>query len=169
MLFYHVDRNKTLKPGLIFPFPILENVEIKRIFPEVSQHGAHYLLQDEKAERSVLCEWILEYVRATKFPKKPSRFKCIFVVKSKEEALQWAKYWNCEDFNLVEIETNIYYELDCSWFTDPQPPIFRCPTATAHIYEEAVKYWSGQRSDKPRLEILIHYPYRVTNICHHHG
>lgn len=169
MIFYHIDRNKTLKPGTVFPFPILQDVEIKRVFPELSQHGAHYLLQYIKDDRSALCEWILEYVRATKFPYMPTRFKCLFVTKSKQEALHWAQYWKCQDFNLVEIESSNYCELDCSWFSDPQPAIFNCPSATARIYEEAVKYWSGQHSDKPRLEILIHYPFRVINIYRHHG
>ena len=168
MVFYHIDRNKTLKLGTVFPFPILQDVEIKKTFPELSQHGAHYLLQNENAERSVLCEWILEYVRATKFLNMPSRFKCFFVTKTEKEALKWADYWNCKDYNLVEIKSNNFFELDCSWFSDPQPAIFTCPTATARIYEEAVKYWSGQRSDTPRLEVLIHYPFEVIRIVHHH-
>lgn len=174
MKFYHIDRDQTLTLGTIFPYLTPQNCAISKKFPIISQHGVHYLLHDEKDSRSVLCDWILEYVRATMFPHMPSRFQCFFATKTKEEALSWATYWNIKNFNLVEIETDNFYELDCSWFTDKcsLPTSFHQslksfdPTATARIFEEAVKYWGGEHSNIPRLEILIPFPFQVTHIYH---
>ena len=114
MKFYHIDRAKTLRTGIVFPYPTPPNYCIRQTFPIVSQHGVHYLFHQETETRSVLCEWILEYVRATMFPQMPCRFQSLFVTKTKEEALNWAKYWELNDFNLVEIEAHQFYELDCS-------------------------------------------------------
>ena len=171
MTFYHIDRDKTLKTGTVMPH-VITNYSISKIFSDVYEH---YLFHNEQDTRSVLCEWILEYVRVTLFPKMPSRFKCLFATKSRDEAIVWAQYWNRQDYNLVEIEADTYIELDCSWFTDsrkiciPNDSPYLLPTSvdlssTAILFEKAVKYWSGQRSDIPRLEVLIPYPCQVKNI-----
>lgn len=174
MRFYHIDRDKSLTKNTIFPYPTPQNCAISEKFPTISQHGVHYLLHHENDTQSVLCEWILEYVRATIFPSMPSRFQSLFVSRTKQGAFDWATYWKIKDYNLVEIEANKFYELDSSWFTNRQAlPISFLKSlssvhleATARIFEEAVKYWGGERSNNPRPEILIPLPFRVTNIYH---
>lgn len=174
-ILYHLDTAKTIKDDYIFPSLSPQNYKISKLFPEISFHGSHYLLHEELDYRSVMCEWVLEYVRMTMFPKMPSRFKCLFASKTKNETLRWAEYWNKTDYNIVEIETNDFYELDCSWFTDlpnlrtPQPnhhlpQEYAYPKSTARTFEAAVKYWNGEHSDNPRLEILIPLPCQVKNI-----
>ena len=150
MTFYHIDRDKTLKTGTVMPH-VITNYSISKIFSDVYEHGLHYLFHNEQDT------------------------KCLFATKSRDEAIVWAQYWNRQDYNLVEIEADTYIELDCSWFTDsrkiciPNDSPYLLPTSvdlssTAILFEKAVKYWSGQRSDIPRLEVLIPYPCQVKNI-----
>ena len=148
MTFYHIDRDKTLKTGTVMPH-VITNYSISKIFSDVYEHGLHYLFHNEQDTRSVLCEWILEYVRVTLFPKMPSRFKCLFATKSRDEAIVWAQY-----------SRKICIPNDSPYLLPTSVDL----SSTAILFEKAVKYWSGQRSDIPRLEVLIPYPCQVKNI-----
>lgn len=180
MIFYHVDRDCSInKTGLIFPYKTPQTNPISKILPVVSQHGVHFLLHNEPHLISTLDEIVLEYARLSLFPKMPSRFQSLFVTKSLEGAKQWAKYWNLLHYQIIEIEAENFYELDCSWFTDTartgtllnsyQDRNVIHNEAIARIFEEAVKYWGGERSNTPRLEILIPLPCQVINISRQLG
>lgn len=175
MKFYHIDRDCSInKTGRIFPYETPQKNPISKIIPAISQHGVHFLLHNESHLISVLDEVVLEYARTALFPTMPSRFQCLFANKSIAEVKKWANYWNLRKYQIVEIESDKFYELDCSWFTDTAQTGALLDSysdrniihneAVARIFEEAVKYWGGERSNIPRLEILIPLPFRVTHI-----
>ena len=175
MIFYHIDHKKQItKLGDIDLTPVPSNHPLSRIFPAISKHGEHYLLHKEKERTAVETEIILEYVRAVLLPDMPSRFCCLFAVKEKRTINQWLKYWNT-DFNLVEIETDKFYEFDASWFsrhsiTEPLLTATMNNLNSIHLQsiaptiEEAVRYWCGIRSTLPLMEVLIPLPCRVVKI-----
>lgn len=175
MKFYHIDRHCSLTIGEAFPYLTPPALAISKIFPVVSRHGVSYLFHNAFDYVCMIDELVLEYVRYTMFPKIPSRFQCFFASKTVEEAQQWATFWNLEHYRIAEIETDRFYELDCSWFTDTAKTgaLLTAYTqnakvinngANARIFEEAVKYWSGQRSDHPRIEVLIPFPFSVVKL-----
>lgn len=179
MVFFHIDRDCSIeKTGVVFPYATPPKNPISKIMPIISQHGVHYLLHNEPHLISVLDEIILEYARFALFPDMPSRFQCLFANKSFEETQKWADYWDLQKYQIIEIESDKFYELDCSWFTDTAHTGTLLNSyldnniihneAVARIFEEAVKYWGGERSDTPRLEILIPLPFRVINIYRHY-
>lgn len=175
MKFYHVDRDFSITNiGHVFPYATPPKNPISKIIPAISQHGVHYLLHNEPHFVSLLDEVVLEYARLSLFPNKPSRFQCLFATNSIEEAQKWIKYWELNKYQIIEIESDRFYEFDCSWFTDTSKTGTQLNSylernvihneSVARIFEEAVKYWGGERSNTPRLETLIPLPFQVTHI-----
>ena len=189
MRFYHIDRDKTLKSGLLLPYATPKCHPAYSLFPTISQHGVHYLLHDvskyvrnEYGENklvldpdTLLNEWMLEYVRATIFPQIPSRFQCIFASKSIELLKNWINYWNIQDCNIAEIEAEKYFELDATWYTSFKKieqnlnslttfKQFITRYSSVPMLEAAQRYWKGELSTHPQLEVLIPLPCQVIKV-----
>lgn len=175
MRFYHIDRQKSInRIGDIKLQSVPSTHPLSKIFPVIAEHGIHYLLHKVHEKPCLETELVLEYVRSVLFPNMPSRFCCLFAVREKPQLNSWLKY--CEsDFNLLEIEADKFYELDASWFstraiTEPQLSATMSNAGVIHrlsiapTFEEAVRYWNGDRSTAPLIEALIPLPCRVVKI-----
>ena len=175
MTFYHIDHKCSIQSlGLLNPHPIPPELSLCNLFPSVSQHGLHYLLHHVPETESLVDEIILEYIRSKMFPNMPSRFQCIFAATSKTQAQEWMKYWKTTQYNIVQIESDNFYELDASWFSNfsrtiPLLPFMKYAkcievNSIEPIIEAAVRYWKGEHSPYPQLEVLIPLPCWVSKI-----
>lgn len=175
MTFYHIDHKCSIRSrGILNPCFVPPELPLRKLFSAVSKHGIHYLVHHVPETESLIDEIILEYVRLAMFQNMPSRFQCLFASRSKAEAAKWIKYWNPTRYNIVQIQADSFYELDASWFsnTSKMIPLMECSNhqecieinSIDPIIEAAVRYWKGDRSTYPQLEILIPLPCWVSKI-----
>ena len=171
MIFYHVDRARTINVCGELNIPFESSSPNDTIYETLSLHGKQYLLTAQPPNYSLDYELTLEHIRALKFPDKPSRFQCLFASKTKDEALLWAKkHCTTENlFHIVEIESDVFYEFDASWLNSSiaqsqQIPFTGPASSTAYYFDIANRYWSGKLTNKPEIEVLLPYPIKVIKI-----
>lgn len=167
MIFYHVDRLMRISEPIIELSPYETDTLYGSVFNNLSVHGNLYF-------RDAIClsferdiEMALEYVRVCKYPFMPSRFQCVFGTQSIKETEYWVKQFSIKNFyNIIHIDTDRFYPLDCSWFTPQQGMIpnvmTRCKSFSfGAMCDMADKYWSGTHTNTPLIEVLIPLPCKV--------
>lgn len=187
MLYYHVDRyNQLNKLETIYPYAVVKENPIFKFFTYLSSHGAFYLNRDVKHPASVMNELILEYVREHFFSNRTSRFQSFFASVTKEQALEWAKYfkkygkdindkYNIKKYNIVTIESTNAFIGDAAWFSklediETNLHFFSSlsnivePNSVAEKIEAAFKYWNGEFTNNPLPEVLIPLPFTINSI-----
>ncbi|MRT38762.1 DUF2441 domain-containing protein [Acinetobacter sp. RIT698] len=141
---------------------------INQLYPDgISKHGASYLLNDpilcnqtgdsQLLPVSPMIEAIFEQVRRADFPHLPSRMTSMFGWQSLAEAVEFANTNHAGGFNLFEVEVE-----DQSYFIGDMNLLF-IGGQVINTYLLAQKYWSGQRSANPKLEVLIPLPVTIGN------
>ena len=106
-------------------------------------------------------EGFFEYVRETEFPQEPSRLRCVYYCESEREALDYMRE-DCFVDGLftkdqvalleVEVEESRVRRYDQSFFDLAVGAVER--NETDPVFDCARKYFSGQRSDEPRIEVV---------------
>jgi hypothetical protein len=94
-------------------------------------------------------ELVWEQVRATEFPSRPSRMACAFAFQSEASALTWAE--SGERIYAVSVgPESPAFMADMTWIT-----VARQNHAFADVLEIVRRYWRGEVSDDPTVELLV--------------
>ncbi len=134
---------------------------VKRLYPKgISNHGIRLLFIERSntpeeliGRLGPLIENVFELVRRADFPDKPSRMESIFGWTSLKEAENFRDEYN--GGRIFEISS------ERAFIGDQK---FLSLTGTViGTYEQARKYWSGERSQNPSLEVLIPLPQVIGN------
>lgn len=176
--FYTVDRsgevNESDKFELITDFSQSKYLELPDLFSQednvkcineyfpngISRHGQIYLFgypsfarrtQNNNLIPSVeMIEAIFELVRRKDFPELPSRMTSMFAWQTINEAKVFADSYPQGSYKILEVESDNVFIGDMSLLTLGGQVI--------NSYVLAKKYWSGERSPSPKLEVLISLP-----------
>lgn len=183
--YYTVDRSGNVSPGLAFELKsdytqyqiwTVQNLynegdviaRINQLYPEgLSEHGIFYLIKQgvvifENGTRRPLnvthttpmVEAIFELVRQNEFPNLPSRMQSIFA---------WCEMKDAQEFKGASgIECQIY-EVDCENAFIADQNLLYLGGSVIGAYELARKYWSGEKSDNCKLEVVIRLPVVIGN------
>ena len=102
-----------------------------------------------------MIEAIFEQVRKADFPHLPSRMTSMFGWQSLDEAVAFANTNHAGGFNVFEVEVE-----DESYFIGDMNLLY-IGGQVINTFLLAHKYWSGQRSANPKLEVLIPLPVTI--------
>lgn len=104
-------------------------------------------------------ELILENIRIKYYSDMPSRFSCLWVTKSLEEAFIWSQHFSEEkDLKMITLETTTNaVKVDSKFIPLPHDSL-KVREDKAHAY------WSGQESETPMIEYLFQGNATVKNI-----
>lgn len=173
MIAYHIDRGSTLFQNS--NIELIKNITIDSAthlssvihsnYPDgLSYHGIRYYSNacnssQLKGLYDFLKENILEYERRIHFPSLISRFQSLFAAANMEELDIWRSFFNLtsNSYKIFKIayEDKNAIKLDASWIDKITPHSF----LSSHYY--AKKYWSGEISSNPKMELLIKPPITV--------
>lgn len=191
MILYHLDRQNTFPNNsneqLIHPIETMNVTEANNFFNSeypngISYQGKRYLnpfdiRHDTLKESEVTCsnyniytiEYVFEMVRLLYFSDRPSRFTSLFACKTMKDAKRWYDILkpnlkhSCH-VTVKKIETNgkifiadSFWRDDKFYLNDIQHQVFS-PFA---YHEWARKYWKGDFSTQPVLEVLCELPVTV--------
>ena len=104
-------------------------------------------------------ELILENIRIQSYPHMPSRLKCLWVTKTREEAQTWINnFSNTKELKLISFESMV----------EPiKVDSMLIPLPHDSLKDKEVKshsYWSGEISEKPMIEYLFQGKAKITCI-----
>ncbi|MCG2572348.1 DUF2441 domain-containing protein [Acinetobacter sp. ME22] len=159
------DLSKTMKitmSGMISEDQLVES--FRRNYPNgISLHGQSYLFgypafvaksgSKQLVHISPMIEAIFEQVRRADFPTLPSRFTSMFAWQSKNDAHTFKNNYRSPNANIFEVESEEYFLGDMSLLT--------IGGQVMNTFELAYKYWNGDRSDKPSIEVLLPLPVSI--------
>ena len=101
-------------------------------------------------------ETILEHVRATEFPQRISRYRAIFTLPTKEDALKFRESVRQTNdrshLHICRIDGEAF-TADLQYVSSPNPlaPMLK---QVEYLMERSRLYWDGKHSDTPILECL---------------
>lgn len=178
MIAYHIDRNNTLKKGDVIELikPTIEDQTglLCNFLPHdgLSNHGWHYLidykLQNTNGNKTeyYIMEYELELIRKVYFPDLVSRFESFFAISSIDEISKWRGILS-ENDTIWQIE----FDESQSIMRDSNFLIPGLDLQT-HMFEPIIsftngyRYWSGKKTNNPRMELLIKPPIKIINQYH---
>lgn len=181
LIFYHVDRNMSLKQGQkielvhyndIKPEKLQKHVD--QLFPKgFSSHGEKYFLQykiikflqskknpniieTNMDSINIIIEILFEYIRRSNFPDKPSRFQFLHAFQSIDNTINFRKEFCNSKGYIWKVECDNYFKADMNLLN-----LGNC--SSLELSYNANKYWSGlPGEDKvPFWEFLLTIPVRV--------
>lgn len=174
---YSVDRCQTVQALMTFELQkpvsskyvcedMYENQEIMALFNDffhqgLSRHGLLYLneysvIQKSELPASWMIESTFELVRRLEYPHRPSRMQSMFAWLSFADAAQfWLENGGKTDHKIYQLE------LDESQFFVADQRFLTLGVSMIAGYELARKYWSGQRSKRPKLEAVVPLPVQI--------
>ncbi|SAB24574.1 Uncharacterised protein [Enterobacter roggenkampii] len=146
---------------------------LNQMYPEgLSKHGHNYLYnpalfdEDHQRDSALLIGLILELVRRSDFPDKPSRYQSLFACQHISEVKQFREQL-ADEREEDEIRTAPIYEV----FTDEavhcgDMRLLSDDCPVLELYRRAYLYWSGEpapvregkEEEKPFWELLIPLP-----------
>lgn len=166
MIAYHIDRRSALKPDFIIE--LRDHTEkfndksgtMNMLYPGgISNHGLLYHSLVPSPENAAFLESVFEYERRLNFPEKQSRFQSFFASETIEDALKWNMSFNkngsCPIWE-VEFNHSNYLKLDQSWTSNFQPG-----SPYISMANNANRYWSGELTEIPFMELLILPPIKI--------
>jgi len=112
-------------------------IYVPKIAVDISQH---YLMLSR--------ELIMEEVRLTSEPTAPSRKKCLWVVETKKEAQKWAQKMNRSPRIITFNLTGVTHVADSKFLLGDSESLIT-------TYENATRYWKGELSQEPLMEVLF--------------
>lgn len=163
--YYHVDRGDELAPGealtLEHPDEWRPPVEatLADCYPGgLSHHGRHYCTQrlhegDGDDLWDFSCEMIFEFVRAQRFPERPSRFQSIFGFESRADVEAFLEDFGDPPYTVWEVRADRGFRADMNLVD---------AVDLAHGLHRADHYWRGETFlDDPLWEVLLEPPVEV--------
>ncbi|WP_151742978.1 DUF2441 domain-containing protein [Acinetobacter sp. TUM15113] len=131
----------------------------------ISRHGQSYLCgypsfakktkNNQFVPKDDVIEAIFELVRRLEFPELPSRMSSMFAWQSLNDALAFANSNHIGGFKIHEVET----ESENIFIGDMN--FLKTGGQVINSYVLARKYWSGETSSSPILEVLIPLPVTI--------
>ncbi len=121
-------------------------------------------------------EYILEVVRLLHFVRLPSRFESLFACERKEDVITWTDILSQNSMDMTNATVKIieasndFFVGDSAWRDMPLTLMRklengqnnRIPVFSPFAYHYwAVQYWSGIRTEHPKVEVLCRLPVRV--------
>ncbi len=121
-------------------------------FPAVAYEIANHFLMLSR-------ELIFEEVRIEKFNDAPSRHRCLWLLRAKEDAGVWWNTLTCgAESKILKIRaTGKAHVADAGLLLGDSEPL-------AQTYAKAEKYWKGEVSDHPQMEIIFEGKLEVIEI-----
>lgn len=141
---------------------------LQTLYPEgLSRHGVQYLMEscliipDLQTGQSLritplepVIETIFEQVRINEFPHRPSRMQAMFAWSSLKDASRFRG--SAENHLIYQVESSSAFVADMN--------LLHLGGSLVGAYEYAKKYWSGNKSDNPNLEVLIPLPVVIGDV-----
>lgn len=166
--FYHLDRRSDLAAGeaveLEPPAAALDLEDdsaavVAALFPEgLASHGRHYCGLDLYAEDDaglwdVSCELLFEWVRAARFPQRPSRFQSVFGFRARRDVERFVAEHVDPPYTVWRVRADDTFVGDMKLLDVGH---------LARGIEQADRYWRGRsREDRPLWEALLSPPVEV--------
>ena len=118
----------------------------------LSPHGIQYLFgelefPDGYASVSPVLELIWESVRRESFPERPSRYRSYYGVRTLDAAVAFREKSNSSTCSIYKLSSDHYFEADMNLLS-----FSKCSMSTLDM---AHRYWSGEISSQPQVEILL--------------
>lgn len=116
-----------------------------------------------------ILEYTFELVRRAHFPQYPSRFQCLFALRSIDDFKSWPEL-SQERATIYEIEApDTTHCFDAAWLKGGlnrgiSQRNYHISYAPTLCFDMAYKYWSKIPSDSPRWEYLIPLPISGTRV-----
>ena len=182
--FYSVDRKGFLSSCIGNQVPLFNHEHIKNEWAKtpfiddvpplnefldlfsngLSSHGFMYFINfisDENKTQSMLnnqcIEQFYEAIRQAHYPEKMSRLTATFGVKSIDQANKLASTQGFADNQgIYELESKNFFEADMNLLFMPHNGFM----ASYHAH----KYWRGELSDNPNIEVLMESPIVVRRL-----
>lgn len=137
-----------------------------KYFPKgVGMHGLRHLtanLNNYHHYEECIIEIVFELIRQQFYPTMLSRLTSLYAVQTLEQTENWIKIFsNTEKADSIwKIKyTNSSYPLDAKYLN-----IDVNGFSYINLIENAHKYWKGQLSDNPLIEILVEFPVQVLHL-----
>jgi hypothetical protein len=132
----------------------------------ISEHGARYLYNpfypikdpahNDYYPVTPMIENIFELIRKLKFPEQRSRFQSIFACLTLEDA----KNIIVKTFNGM----GAIFEVECDEYVLKDMNLLFLGNSYVGSLIYAEKYWRGDRTDNPFLEVLMSPPVKIKNV-----
>lgn len=103
-----------------------------------------------------ICEFAFELMRRAEFEDCLSRFQSVFAFETKADAIEWAEAECEESVSIYEVtgsDSSVAYDME--WLET---------TTFPKTLDQARRYWNGDRSDEPWLEVLLEPPVTVERL-----
>jgi len=170
---YHIDRSNTLYEGQSLELTPLTNLtegekQLKIIgLDQISHHAYNTVVAYHNTNFAntisfdqVNCaqmEKYLEIIRQLYFSSYPSRLMCLYSAKDIKSLKVWIEYLKLDEgYNVWEIG------YDASKTVELDAYFLRANTLKNPFdFESLIKYWRGQISNNPLVELLIPLPVKV--------
>lgn len=128
----------------------------------ISRHGIQYLFNDpilvyqtqnkQLMPISPMVEAIFEQVRRAYFPNLPSRMVSMFAWQTLDEAVSFGSGSHVGGYNIFEVD------VDAEKVFVGDMRLLTIGGQVINAYALAHKYWNGERTSSPLLEVLIPLP-----------
>jgi Protein of unknown function (DUF2441) len=133
---------------------------LRKLFPNgLSLHGwdhmtrhqdwTDYSTSNSYANYDITLELLLEYVRRSMFPQRPSRMQCYFAF----DSLEGAKGFRAGEQSIFRLRSEKVLRLDQGWLTYGDQSVVA--SYCAH------NYWSGTATTEPKWEYVLVPPVEV--------
>lgn len=172
MIAYHIDRDNSLHQGQtiqLYEIPNNSSLLLEYMFNnKLSNHGLHYInesLQNVGDNRPAFyaLEYELELIRRAYFPQMPSRYQVMFAIDSLDKVYEWNDLFGC-NYSIWKIEfpeENHIIRDSNLLYVPVQEQDGKQIFCQHKSFCNAYKYWNGELSDNPRMEVLIKPPVKV--------
>ena len=173
--YFHVDRLNRLIEGqkiqVLYTAQELAKFKTNRadmmsdLFPQgLSYHGQRYLIDQRKTPDKDIdgqVEVLAEFMRRTRFPKRPCRYQSFFACRTLEDALRFRQEYGGSISDKTERQTSI-------WEVETKRPVFEGDLRHLTHWEcwsdcfvRLDWYWRQVLSDNPLIEVLMPLPVRI--------
>ena len=166
--FYHLDRRSDLAVGDVVDLePPAEALDLEgdaadavsALFPGgLASHGRHYCgldlyAADDAGLWDVACELLFEWVRAARFPGRPSRFQSVFGFRARRDAERFVAEHVDPPYTVWRVRADDAFVGDMKLLDVGD---------LARGLEQAERYWDGRtREERPLWEALLSPPVAV--------
>ena len=145
---YKVTETQT---GIIHEIPAIRYLELVQENKITSNNLPNIALETAKHFQMLSRELLWENVRLSEHPDAPSRQRCLFLIESISDLDKWKTYLQIDQNNnsVVRVQaTGKALRVDSNYLTSDSELL-------STWSEKAHKYWNGEISENPTIEILF--------------